>query len=202
MDVGTAFSGDIHWTQFKFRESRRSRLRATRIARFVSTRSSDLLPASSCRCCKVPSSMPSLLVTMSDRLKSAMLKGATSCAAKFTALTGIVRCAMRSARARCHALARTRLCSKGPVLDLCQGGAAAEKPRSGSSLQGVPAQDELARVGAPTRRQGRARLMAPLGSLITPIAKLNPESPRLKTNLKSGPALHLLNGRSRSKSCR
>ena len=44
--------------------------------------------------------MPSLPVTMSGRLKSAMLKGATSCAGTFTALTGIASYAMRFARAR------------------------------------------------------------------------------------------------------
>jgi len=33
--------------------------------------------------------MPSLPVTKSGRLKSAMLKGATSCAVTFTALTGL-----------------------------------------------------------------------------------------------------------------
>ena len=42
--------------------------------------------------------MRSLPVTMSGRLKSAMSKGATSCAAKFTALTGIASYAMRFAR--------------------------------------------------------------------------------------------------------
>ena len=74
--------------------------RVSTIARFVSTRSSGLSPANPCRCCKDPSPMPSLPVTMSALQKNAMLRVATSCVATFTALTEISSCAMQFAPVR------------------------------------------------------------------------------------------------------